>query len=157
MILRLLVVGRTNENWLKEGEAVYAKRLPHYVQFEYVEIPDLKIPKGTNNAEVKRLEGIEILKRIDSGAYLVLLDEQGKSFSSVQFSEFLQKRFNSGMKSLVFLIGGPYGFSEEIYARANEKMSLSKMTFSHQMVRVFALEQIYRALTILKHEPYHHS
>jgi 23S rRNA (pseudouridine1915-N3)-methyltransferase len=156
MMVRLIAVGKTTEKWLQQGMEVYLSRLPHYILFDYMEIPDVKIPKGMAEAEVKRLEGLEILKRIETGTHMILLDEVGKEFSSVELSGHLQKRFNSGMKSLVLVIGGPYGFSDEVYSRANEKIALSKLTFSHQMVRLFTLEQLYRAMTILKNEPYHH-
>lgn len=156
MNLKLIAIGKTAEPWLKQGIEVYTKRLVHYLPFEYIEIPDVKIAKGTSEAEVKRLEGLEVLKRIDSTAYLVILDEKGKEFTSEELANHLQKRMNAGIKTLVFLIGGPYGFSDALYERANEKMSLSKLTLSHQMVRVFAAEQLYRAMTILRNEPYHH-
>jgi len=156
MIVRLIAIGKTTEKWLQQGMEVYLTRLPHYISFEYIEIPDIKIPKGMAESEVKRLEGLEILKRIETGTHMILLDELGKEFNSVELSEHLQKRFNSGMKSLVLVIGGPYGFSGDVYSRANERMALSKLTFSHQMIRLFALEQIYRSMTILKNEPYHH-
>jgi 23S rRNA (pseudouridine1915-N3)-methyltransferase len=154
--LKLIAIGKTVEPWLKQGIEVYTKRLVHYLPFEYIEIPDVKIAKGTSEVEVKRLEGLEVLKRIDSAAYLVILDEKGKEFTSEELANHLQKRMNAGIKTLVFLIGGPYGFSDALYERANEKMSLSKLTLSHQMVRVFAAEQLYRAMTILRNEPYHH-
>jgi 23S rRNA (pseudouridine1915-N3)-methyltransferase len=156
MNLKLIAIGKTSESWLKQGIEVYTKRMVHYLPFEYIEIQDVKIAKGTGEAEVKRLEGLEVLKRIDSSAYLVILDEQGEGFTSKELANHLQKRMNAGIKTMVFLIGGPYGFSEALYARANEKMSLSKLTFSHQMVRVFTVEQLYRAMTILRNEPYHH-
>lgn len=156
MNLKLITIGKTSDSWLKQGVEVYTKRMIHYLPFEYMEIPDVKIAKGTSEAEVKRLEGLEVLKRIDSSAFLIILDEQGKEFTSEELASHLQKRMNAGIKTLVFLIGGPYGFSEALYERANEKMSLSKLTFSHQMVRVFAVEQLYRAMTILRNEPYHH-
>jgi len=156
MNLKLISIGKTSESWLKQGIEVYVKRMIHYLPFEYIEIPDVKIAKGTSEAEVKRLEGVEVLKRIESSAHLIILDEQGKEFNSEQLANHLQKRMNAGIKTLVLLIGGPYGFSDAIYERANEKMALSKLTFSHQMVRIFAVEQLYRAMTILRNEPYHH-
>ena len=156
MNLKLISIGRTSESWLKQGVEVYAKRMVHYLPFEYIEIPDVKIAKGTSEAEVKRLEGVEVLKRIESSVHLIILDEQGKEFTSEQLANHMQKRMNAGIKTLVLLIGGPYGFSDAIYERANEKMALSKLTFSHQMVRIFAVEQLYRAMTILRNEPYHH-
>ncbi len=157
MIVRLLVIGKTTSQYLATGIEEYCKRLPHYLRFEYIEIPDVKVSKGMDEHLVKESEGNEILKYFEPGAHVVLLDENGKTFTSVNFAVHVQKRFNSGGKSLIFVIGGPYGFSESVYARANERLSLSSMTFSHQMVRLIALEQIYRAMTILKNEPYHHS
>lgn len=134
----------------------YSKRLGHYIQFEMNVIPDIKNAKNLSETLQKKAEGDEILKRINASETLILLDENGKSYSSEKFSEFLQKKMNSGLKNLVFVIGGPYGFSDEIYDRANGKISLSSMTFSHQMVRLFFIEQLYRAFTILRNEPYHH-
>jgi 23S rRNA (pseudouridine1915-N3)-methyltransferase len=121
-----------------------------------VVIPDVKNSKNLSETQQKITEGNEILKRINKPDTLILLDEKGKSFSSVLFSQFLQKKMNSGLKTLVFVIGGPYGFSNEIYQRANGKISLSPMTFSHQMVRLFFIEQLYRGFTILRNKPYHH-
>lgn len=134
----------------------YSKRLGHYIQFEMNVILDIKNAKNLSETLQKKAEGDEILKRINASETLILLDEKGKSYSSEKFSEFLQKKMNSGLKNLVFVIGGPYGFSDEIYDRANGKISLSSMTFSHQMVRLFFIEQLYRAFTILRNEPYHH-
>ena len=136
--------------------ADYIKRLNFYVSFDFIIIPDIKKVKHLSEVQQKEAEGAEILKRTSISDTLILLDENGKTLSSVGFSEFLQKKMNSGLKNLVFVIGGPYGFSEEIYQRANGKISLSSMTFSHQMVRLFVIEQLYRAFTILKNEPYHH-
>ena len=119
-------------------------------------IPDIKNVKNLSESQQKQAEGNEITKRIHTSDQLILLDEKGKSYSSIGFSEFLQKKMNSGLKNLVFVIGGPYGFSDEIYSRANGKVSLSEMTFSHQMVRLFVVEQLYRGFTILRNEPYHH-
>lgn len=156
MIIRLAAIGKTTTRYLEEGIAEYVGRLQHYLRFEYIEIPDVKISKGMNDLQVKQKEGVELLKLAEPGAHVILLDEHGKTFSSVRFAEHLQKRFNSGGKSITFMIGGPYGFSEDVYRRANEKIALSTMTFSHQMVRLIAAEQIYRAMTILRNEPYHH-
>ena len=127
-----------------------------YIKFELEIIPDLKNSKNLSEASQKEKEGELILKKVQTSDELVLLDEQGKQYSSVDFSDYLQKKMNAGLKQLIFVIGGPYGFSAEVYQRANGKISLSKMTFSHQMVRVFFVEQLYRAFTILKNEPYHH-
>lgn len=134
----------------------YIKRLGFYISFELQIIPDLKKTKSLTESQQKQKEGELLLKHIDTSDEVILLDEKGKSYSSVAFSEVLQKKMNSGIKNLVFIIGGPYGFSEEVYSRANGKVSLSAMTFSHQMVRLFFIEQLYRAFTILKNEPYHH-
>ncbi len=134
----------------------YENRLKHYVKFELEVIPDLKNTKNLSETEQKEQEGQLILKKLNTSDALILLDENGKHYSSMEFSKYLQKKMNSGLKQLVFVIGGPYGFSETIYQKAQGKISLSKMTFSHQMVRLFVVEQIYRAFTILRNEPYHH-
>ncbi len=134
----------------------YVKRLSFYIKFEIDIIPDLKNSKNLPEAQQKEKEGELILSKTQSSDHIVLLDERGKEFSSVEFSSELQKKMNSGTKTLVFVIGGPYGFSEQMYQRANAKISLSKMTFSHQMIRLFFVEQLYRAFTILNNEPYHH-
>ncbi len=134
----------------------YIKRLGFYISFEILIIPDLKKTKSLTETQQKQKEGELLLKHLEPSDEVILLDEKGKSYSSVAFSEVLQKKMNSGIKNLVFIIGGPYGFSEEVYSRANGKISLSAMTFSHQMVRLFFIEQLYRAFTILKNEPYHH-
>jgi len=151
-----LVVGKTNEKYLNEGIAEYHKRLQKYISFKQEVIPELKRQKGLSELELKTREGQEILSRLKASDLVALLDENGKSFDSVQFAQHLQKRMNAGSKRIVFVVGGPYGFSDEVYKRANEKIALSKMTFSHQMVRLFFTEQIYRAFTILRNEPYHH-
>ena len=156
MKITLLSVGKTSFGYLQEGMDLYVKRLKHYVPFEYKEIPYPKLGKNPAEQAVKDAEGKLILKGVQPGDSLVLLDERGKSFTSPQFAQFLQKKMNSGVKNLIFVIGGAYGFSDEVYERADQKVSLSDMTFSHQMVRLFALEQIYRGFTILKGEPYHH-
>jgi 23S rRNA (pseudouridine1915-N3)-methyltransferase len=154
--IRLLTIGKTDSKQLEELITIYEKRLSHYVKFEFDIIPDIKNSKNLSEQQQKQKEGELILKKITSSDFLIVLDENGKQFSSVEFSNLLQKRMNSGIKNLVFVIGGPYGFSNDVYLRANSKISLSKMTFSHQMVRLFVVEQIYRAFTILKNEPYHH-
>jgi len=156
MKITLLAIGKTDDKKLIELTAIYIKRLKHYVSFSFEIIPDLKKVKNLTEAQQKQKEGEEILKRTQTADALILLDEKGKSYSSVDFSKYLQKHMNSGIKNLIFVIGGPYGFSEEVYSRANGKVSLSAMTFSHQMVRLFIVEQIYRGFTILKNEPYHH-
>jgi len=136
--------------------ADYVKRLKHYLPFEMEVVPDLKNNKNLSEIQQKEAEGKLILSRLALSDYVVLLDEKGKSFSSVGFSDWMQKQLLAGRKNLIFLIGGPYGFSEEIYRRAQSNISLSEMTFSHQMVRLIFIEQLYRACTILKNEPYHH-
>ncbi|WP_113926028.1 23S rRNA (pseudouridine(1915)-N(3))-methyltransferase RlmH [Cognataquiflexum aquatile] len=156
MQIRLIAVGKTDHAAIQTLLEEYSKRLGFYIKFELEIIPDLKNSKNLSEASQKEKEGELILKKVQTSDELVLLDEQGKQYSSVDFSDYLQKKMNAGLKQLIFVIGGPYGFSEEVYQRANGKISLSKMTFSHQMVRVFFVEQLYRAFTILKNEPYHH-
>jgi len=156
MKIKLLTIGKTDNKNLQTLIEDYRKRLSFYITFEFEIIPDIKNSKNISETQQKKAEGIEILKRITKADTLILLDEKGKLYSSVLFSQFLQKKMNSGLKTLVFVIGGPYGFSEEIYSRSQGKISLSAMTFSHQMVRLFFIEQLYRAFTILRNEPYHH-
>ncbi|MGA9589097.1 MAG: 23S rRNA (pseudouridine(1915)-N(3))-methyltransferase RlmH [Salegentibacter sp.] len=156
MTIKLLCIGKTDNGELQQLLDVYIKRLQFYTKFDLEIIPDLKKAKNLDENQQKSKEGELILAKLQNSDFVVLLDENGKQFSSEAFAEYLQKRMNSGLKQLVFLIGGPYGFSEEVYKRADAKISLSKMTFSHQMVRLFFTEQIYRGFTILKNEPYHH-
>lgn len=156
MTLKLIVIGKTDVEALQELISVYQKRLQFYIKFEYDIIPDIKNAKNLSESQQKEREAQLMLSKINTSDYVILFDEKGKSFSSVSFAEFIQKKMNSGIKSLVFIIGGPYGFSQEIMQRAQEKVALSQMTFSHQMVRLFAVEQLYRAFTILNNEPYHH-
>ena len=156
MTIKLLVVGKTDQKPLQELIDLYTARLKHYIGFELQLIPDIKNTKNMSEAQQKEKEGQLILKHISPTDVLILLDETGTSLSSVGFSKFLQKQMLSGCKQIVFVIGGPYGFHEMVYEKASRKISLSKMTFSHQMVRLFTIEQIYRAFTILKNEPYHH-
>ncbi len=156
MKIKLITIGKTDNKNLQTLIEDYAKRLGFYVPFDFDVIPDIKNVKNLSESQQKQAEGNEILKRLIKSDTMILLDEKGKTYSSVQFSQFLQKKMNSGLKTLVFVIGGPYGFSDEIYNRANGKVSLSTMTFSHQMVRLFFIEQLYRAFTILRNEPYHH-
>ena len=156
MKITLLAIGKTDNKQLQDLIQDYGKRLGFYVNFEIEIIPDIKRAKSLNENLQKKEEGEEILKRISPSDVLVLLDEKGKTYSSVGFSEYLQKKMNSGIKNLVFAIGGPYGFSDEVHQTAQGKISLSSMTFSHQMVRLFFVEQLYRAFTILRNEPYHH-
>lgn len=149
-------MGKTGKPFLIEGEKEYAQRLKHYVPFEIVELADIKNAKKRSEDEIKALEGKEILKRIKPNDFVILLDESGKQYTSVVFSNYIQKQFNSGNQGIVFIIGGPYGFDSTVYDRANDKLALSKLTFSHQMIRMFFIEQLYRSLTILRNEPYHH-
>ncbi len=155
MKIKLITVGKTDEDYLKVGVLKYESRLKHYINFENEVIPDIKTGKKLNVSLQKEVEGKEILKSISKSEFVVLLDENGQEFNSVDFSHFLQKKMNSGM-DLTFVIGGPFGFSDEVYSKANIKIGLSQMTFSHQMVRLFFTEQLYRSFTILKGENYHH-
>lgn len=156
MKVKLIVVGKTAFDYLKEGESVYENRLIHYINYERILIPDVKSPKNFSTEELKKKEGESILAKITNQEYLVLLDEKGKSFTSVSFANWINQKINENVSVLTFIIGGAYGFSKELYERANQKISLSEMTYSHQLVRVIFLEQLYRAHTILKGEPYHH-
>lgn len=156
MTIKLLTIGKTDDSALQKLIDTYVNRLGHYNKFELEILPDLKKTKNLSVDQQKSAEGKLIIDKLNTSDFVVLLDENGKQFSSEGFSEYIQKRLNSGMKQLIFIIGGPYGFSEEVYSRANGKLSLSKMTFSHQMVRLFFVEQLYRAFTILRNEPYHH-
>jgi 23S rRNA (pseudouridine1915-N3)-methyltransferase len=156
MNIELVVVGKTD---MKEVEALvtqYTKRLNHYVKFAITTIADVRNTKKLSEAEQKRLEGEAIMRVISDSDYVMLLDEHGAELRSIEFADLLQRRMLAGTKRLIFVIGGPYGFSEAVYQRANSKLSLSKMTFSHQIVRAIFTEQLYRAFTILKNEPYHH-
>ena len=157
MKITLLSIGKTTQSWLLQGIKVYESRLPHYTSFEYIELPDVKLKqKKPDMSQVQQAEAEKILKALNKEDHLILLDENGKSFSSMAFAKWIEKKQVSGIKNLVLLIGGPYGFHESLKQRSVGKVSLSEMTFSHQMVRLFAIEQIYRAMTILKGEPYHH-
>ena len=156
MNIKLIAIGKTDNKNLQSLIEEYQKRLSFYIKFELEIIPDIKNVKSLSEAQQKEKEGELILAKLTPTDQLILLDENGKTFSSVKFSEELQKKMNAGIKTLVFVIGGPYGFSETIYAKANGKISLSLMTFSHQMVRLFFIEQLYRGFTILRNEPYHH-
>ncbi|MBO2545413.1 23S rRNA (pseudouridine(1915)-N(3))-methyltransferase RlmH [Salegentibacter agarivorans] len=156
MTIKLLCIGKTDNRELKQLIEVYKKRLQFYNKFEIEIIPDLKKTKNLDENQQKEKEGELILSKVQNSDFLVLLDENGKEFSSEKFSVYIQKRLNSGLKQLIFVIGGPYGFPEAVYQRADSKVALSQMTFSHQMVRLFFTEQLYRAFTILKNEPYHH-
>ena len=156
MNIELIVVGKTD---MKEVEALvtmYTKRLNHYVKFAITTLADVRNTKNLSAAEQKRMEGEAILRLVTDSDHLMLLDEHGLELRSIEFADLLQKRMSAGTKRLVFVIGGPYGFSDAVYQRANSKLSLSKMTFSHQIVRAIFTEQLYRAFAILNNEPYHH-
>ncbi len=156
MRINLIVVGKTDSKEIERLTNDYVKRLGHYLPFDLTILPDVKRSSKTNEGKQKEDEGEQLLKQLSPRDKLFLFDERGKEFSSVGFADFIQDKMIAGEHRLVFVIGGPYGFSEAVYQRANGKISLSKMTFSHQMVRLFAVEQIYRAMTILRGEPYHH-
>ncbi len=156
MKITLLAIGKTDDPRIADLVDVYAQRLQHYIKFELEIIPDLKNTKKLSVDQQKNQEGQLILDKLQKSDFVYLLDENGREYSSKQFAKLINKRSVSGLKNLVFIIGGPYGFSPEVYSRADSKLSLSQMTFSHQMVRLFAVEQLYRAFTILKGEPYHH-
>lgn len=156
MNIKLIAIGKTDQKNLQALMDEYQKRLSFYIKFELEIIPDIKNAKNLSEQQQKEKEGELILQKLSPTDFLILLDENGKSFSSVEFSEELQKKMNAGLKTLVYVIGGPYGFSEAVYQKAQQKISLSKMTFSHQMVRLFFIEQLYRGFTILRNEPYHH-
>ncbi|WP_136465552.1 23S rRNA (pseudouridine(1915)-N(3))-methyltransferase RlmH [Flagellimonas onchidii] len=157
MQITLIAIGKTDSVELAKLISVYEKRLAHYVKFRFDIIPDIKNSKNLSEKQQKEKEGELILNQVQPSDILLLMDENGKQFSSMEFSQFLQKKMNSGIKNLVLTIGGPYGFSDAVYQRSNGKISLSKMTFSHQMVRLFLVEQLYRGFTILRNEPYHHN
>jgi 23S rRNA (pseudouridine1915-N3)-methyltransferase len=156
MKIKLLVIGKTDDKNLNALIDMYMKRLKHYITFEIQVIPDIRGAKNFTTEQQKEREGELILNAVENPDMLVLMDENGQAFGSVEFSNYLQKKMNSGIKQMVLAVGGPYGFSKAVYERAQEKISLSKMTFSHQMVRLFVVEQLYRAFTILNNEPYHH-
>lgn len=155
MKIRLLQIGKTEEKYLKEGIGIYEKRLKYYNPYVVEEIPALKKAKNLSIDEQKRKEGEIILSKLSKSDYVVLMDEVGKEFNSPKFAQYLQKRMNSGL-DITFVIGGPFGFSKDVYERANDKLALSQMTLTHQMVRLFFTEQLYRGFTILKGEKYHH-
>ncbi len=157
MKVKLLMVGKTRENFIEEGFKMYKKRISHYLAFEDQTLDSLKKTKNLSPLEIKSREGELIFKNLKPQDIVVLLDERGTTCDSTGFADFIQKQMNKGARQLVFLIGGAYGFSEEIYQRANYKISLSKMTFSHQIIRLIFAEQFYRAMTILKNEPYHNA
>ena len=156
MKITLITIGKTEDSYLSEGIEIYTKRLKHYVPFRILEVPELKNTKNLSREQQKIKEAELIFKNISNTDHVILLDENSQELSSRQFSGFLNKKMVGGQQHLIFIVGGPYGFSKEVYDRSNEKISFSKMTFSHQMIRLFFAEQLYRAYTILKGEPYHH-
>ena len=155
MNIRLIVVSKTDVPYLQAGIDEYVGRLKHYCDFELVVVPALKNLGKASPEEVKERDGQLILKQVEKSDMVVLLDEHGKEYGSVEFSEYLQKQMNAGVRTLSFVVGGAFGFSPAVYAAAQHKISLSRMTFNHQMVRLFFVEQLYRAFTILRHEKYH--
>ena len=156
MNIVLLTVGKTEASFWKEALAEYQRRLQHYVPFELQALPEVKNTKNLTMSQQKTQEGVLIRKAMQAGDWFVLLDEQGKEYTSMQFAAYLEKKIQIVSRRLVFVIGGPYGFGDEVYQMASERLSLSKMTFSHQMIRPIFVEQLYRAMTILRGEPYHH-
>lgn len=156
MKISLLVIGKTDARYFVDAIGEYEKRLVHYIPFEIEVIPDIKNTKNLSEEQQKDKEGELIIKNLQAGDYLVLLDDKGKEYTSLKFAQYIEKKTHTVPKRLVFVIGGPYGFSQAVYDRANEKLTLSRMTFSHQMVRLIFVEQVYRAMTILNNEPYHH-
>lgn len=156
MNIDLIVVGKTDSDAVQEIVTMYQKRVNFYTKFTIITLPDLKNTKNISAASQKKQEGELIMRQLADSDYVVLLDERGKEYKSMEFAAWLQKRMNGSVRRLALIIGGPYGFSEEIYQRSNDSLSLSKMTFSHQIIRAIFAEQIYRAFTILNNEPYHH-
>lgn len=156
MKITLLTVGKTDIKWVKEGLEMYVSRLKHYIPFELVEIPELKNVGALSKEQIKQKEGDLLLKSVKPQDELVLLDEHGREYRSIEFAKYLDDRISRAGRDIVFVIGGAYGFSEDVYARCNSKISLSRMTFSHQIVRAIFAEQLYRAFTIMRGEPYHH-
>ncbi|MFI3304020.1 MAG: 23S rRNA (pseudouridine(1915)-N(3))-methyltransferase RlmH [Rikenellaceae bacterium] len=155
MNIELIVVGKTDSSEMERLFEGYAKRINHYCKFAVTTLPDIKSGKGVSAKQQRKVEGDAILRQLTDSDFVVLLDERGTQYRSVEFAQWIQKRLNSGVKRLVIIVGGAFGFSEEVYARANSKIALSTMTFTHQFVRVIFAEQIYRAFTILRNEPYH--
>ena len=156
MKIQLIVIGKTNQHFVRQGLEEFYNRLSHYFPVELEIIPDIKNTKHLSVEQQREKEGELILRSFQPGDYIILLDERGKEFTSVKFAEYIEKKANTGLKRLVFVIGGAYGFSPGVYEAAHEKIALSKMTFSHQLVRLIFMEQLYRAMTILHNEPYHH-
>lgn len=151
-----MTVGKTTTGYLKQGIDEYMRRLSHYVQCDIQCIGDVKNTRNLTEQQQKLAEGKALLDAINATDWVTLLDERGSEFTSVDFSRYVQRRMSSGLRRLVFVVGGPYGFSPEVYARANDRLSLGRMTLPHELVRLVFVEQLYRAFTILRHEPYHH-
>lgn len=156
MKIQLLVVGKTNSKYINEGIEVYLKRLSHYVPFSIKQLPDIKQTRSLSEEQQKEREGETMLSTFMQGDFVVLLDERGKELTSREFAQFIDKKMAAVNRDIWFVIGGPYGFSKKVYERADAQLSFSKMTFSHEMIRLFFVEQLYRAMTILRGEPYHH-
>lgn len=156
MKIKLITVGKTATSYIKEGIELYSKRISRYINFEHIAIPDLKSTKSLTPELQKTREGEMILDAVGRGAWTILLDERGKEMTSRGFAEYIDRKMATLGKDIVFVVGGPYGFSEEVYAYADDKFSMSKLTFPHELVRLFFVEQLYRAFTILNGEPYHH-
>ena len=156
MKIELILVGKTSKSYFQDAIEEYVKRISRYISFDVKIIPDLKNSKNLSEKQIKELEGVAVLKQIDSSDYVVLLDDKGKSFTSKEMAIWLEQKQAQSIKKMVFVIGGAYGFSADEYTRTNEKISLSKLTFSHQIVRPIFLEQLYRCFTIINGEPYHH-
>jgi len=150
-------IGKTSFPYLTEGVSIYEKRLKHYISYQSIIIPDIKNAKNLKPHQLKEKEGIALLNKIETGDFVVILDEKGKPYTSVKFAAFLEKQLLMSHKRIIFIVGGAFGFSDAVYTRANSKLALSDMTFSHQMIRLFFTEQLYRACTIMRGEPYHNS
>ncbi|MFO8065975.1 MAG: 23S rRNA (pseudouridine(1915)-N(3))-methyltransferase RlmH, partial [Bacteroidales bacterium] len=153
--IKLIVTGKTEEPYLEEGIAIYLKRLKHYTNFEITILPNIKTPGKQSKEQILKKESENLLKQIGRGDFCILLDERGKSMRSLEFASFIEEKLQQSIKQIIFIVGGAYGFAPELYKRADMKLSLSKMTFSHQMIRLFFVEQLYRAFSIIKNEPYH--
>ncbi len=156
MKIQLLTIGNTSTSYIKEGIDIYKKRLSHYLPFEITVIPDIRNTKNLSESQIKSKEGEALLEMFAPGDFVVLLDERGKEFTSREFANFVDRKMATINKTIWFVVGGPYGFSEAVYQRCDSKLSFSRMTFSHEMIRLFFVEQLYRAMTILRGEPYHH-
>ncbi len=156
MEIELLAVGKTTIRFVIDGIEEYTRRLKHYIPYSIRTIPDIKNTSKMDQAKQKEEEGKKILEAVSNSDYVVLLDERGKQYSSMEFSAFIEKQMVAGRRKVIFVVGGPYGFSKAVYDRADSLLSLSKMTFNHEMVRLFFTEQVYRAMTITRGEPYHH-